>query len=90
MLTLEECFGFCELDPVLLEALAHHQHVPTIVAAELATTWLQTPRGVYQLHSALLEEIESAWNSGSTQAAKSLDRVYSGFRREHPMPRVIS
>ena len=90
MLTIDECLGFCDLDPTLVEALARHEHIPIIVAIELANTLLQTPRVVYRLHAALLDEIESAWNSGNHPAAKALDQAYAGFRKHHPMPRVIS
>ena len=90
MLTIDECLGFCELDAPLVEALARHEHVPVMVAVSLAATLLQSPRGIYRLHTVLLEEIESAWASSDRQAAKLLDKAYSGFRSQHPMPRVIS
>lgn len=90
MLTVDECLGFCELDPLLVEALAQNEHVPAIVAVSLAVTLLKSPRGIYRLHTALLEEIERAWNDGDRQKAKTLDKAYSGFRRHYPMPRVLS
>jgi hypothetical protein len=90
MLTLDECFGFCDLDPLLIDALARQQNIPGIVAMSLASTWLETERGVYQLHSAFLDEIGKTWERGDHQLSKRLDKAYSGFRSLYPMPRVIS
>jgi len=90
MLSLEECLGFCDLEAELVEAPAQHEHLPVMVAVSLANNLLQTPRGIYRLHSALLDEIKAAWNSGDRIKAKSLDRAYAGFRKQRPIPRVLS
>lgn len=46
MLTLQECLDFCELSEEQICAIAEHEHVPEIIAAELANACCTAKRGV--------------------------------------------
>ena len=69
MLSLQECIDFSDLSKDEIEAIAEHEHVPEIVAAEIGATLLQTTSGVCLIKLYLLENIEQA---------------RSRFNRDHP------
>ena len=45
MLSLEDCLALCELSEDEVLAIAHHEHVPEIAAAELGNYLIHTPEG---------------------------------------------
>ncbi|MFZ5464075.1 MAG: hypothetical protein ACOZCP_04255 [Pseudomonadota bacterium] len=89
MLSLQECFDLSDLSEDEIEAIAEHEHVPPIIAAELGTTLLKTKTGMCLLKVYLLEAIEKARLAGDFDKAERLDSIYSRFEREHPAPRVL-
>ena len=89
MLTIGDCQGLCGLSEEELQVLATQQHLPLIVAAELAAALLKTPKGTWLLRSYLLEELEKAAAAGQNEKAKRLDRIINGFISAHPIPAVL-
>ena len=89
MLTLEECFEFCDLTKEEVFEIAEHEHLPEIVAAELGHTLLKTPRGVYVIRGYLLENLEKAASNGDLKKAHYLDEVITHFISAHPVPSVL-
>lgn len=85
MLCLEDCLDFCELDPDEIEAIAEHEHIPLIIAAELGSTLLKSPGGVKQLHTFILEDMEIALEHGQLERAGRLALVYRHFEQKHPV-----
>ena len=45
MLSLEDCLALCELSEDEVLAIAHHEHLPEIAAAELGNYLCHTPEG---------------------------------------------
>ncbi len=84
MLSLQECIDFSDLSEEEIEAIAEHEHVPEIVAAELGATLLQTASGVCLIKLYLLENIEQARARGKFDKARRLEALYRRFDREHP------
>jgi hypothetical protein len=89
MLSLQECLDFSGLGNEEVATISQAANVPDIVAAEMASELLQTPRGVYRLHCMFREALERAWESGHALKAKRIERAYADFCRSHPMPRVL-
>ena len=89
MLSIADCQGLCGLTEDELQVLAEQQHLPLIIAAELAAALLKTPRGPWLLRSYLLEELEKAVAAGQNEKAKRLDRIISGFISAHPISPVL-
>lgn len=89
MLTLEDCLELSELteDEVLI--IAEHEHMPEIVAAELGSSLVKTPKGVYQIKQMMLEELEKAAAHGHRDKEKQIDKIYARFNATHPTPRVL-
>lgn len=84
MLSLQECIDFSDLSEEEIEAIAEHEHVPEIVAAEIGSTLLQTRSGVCLIKLYLLENLEHARSLGQFEKARQLDALYRRFDREHP------
>ena len=45
MLTVEDCIALCALSEAEVDAIAEHEHVPEIVAAEMAHYLINTADG---------------------------------------------
>lgn len=85
MLCLEDCLDFCELDEDEVAAIAEHEHVPVIVAAEIGCELLKSEEGVARLHVMILDDIESALEHGRMEHADELATTYRHFQRAHPL-----
>lgn len=89
MLSIHDCQGMCGLTEDELQVLADHEHLPLIVAAELAAELLRTPRGTWQIRSCLLDQLEKCVARKELEKARRLDRIVSGFISAHPVPPVL-
>jgi hypothetical protein len=85
MLCLEDCLDFCELDNKEVEAIAEHEHIPLICAAEMGCELLKTPVGVMQLHTMVLDDFNDALEHGHTEHANQLAQTYQHLRATHPV-----
>jgi len=85
MLSLEDCLEFCELEQDEVAAIAEHEHIPTIVAAEMGCALLQSEEGVARLHCMILDDIHVALEHGHVVHAGELATTYQHFQRAHPL-----
>ncbi len=85
MLCLEDCLDFCELSTDEVEAIAEHEHIPTIVAAEMGCALLKTDDGLARLHVMMLDDIQIALQHGRVTHAHELADTYRKFRSAHPL-----
>ncbi|HXH02457.1 MAG TPA: hypothetical protein VNN09_03975 [Candidatus Competibacteraceae bacterium] len=88
MLTLQECLDFCGLDEEEIRAIAEHEHVPEIVAAELGACLLKSEAGVCQIRQFMLEDIEQAESLGLFLKAHHLHQVLTRFEQRYPTARA--
>jgi hypothetical protein len=84
MLSLQECIDFSNLSEDEIEAIAEHEHVPEIIAAEIGSTLLQSSSGICLIKLYLLENLERARSLGQFEKARQLDKLYRRFDQEHP------
>lgn len=84
MLCLEDCLDFSDLGSGEIEAIAAHEHVPLIVAAEIGCNLLKTADGIRCLESLFLETAEKARLRGSLDDADRYMAVYREFHQSHP------
>lgn len=85
MLCLDDCLDFCELESDEVDAIAEHEHVPVIVAAEIGSELLKSDVGVVKLHTMILEDIQIALAHGRTEHAQELAMTYRHFQSAHPI-----
>lgn len=89
MITLQEILDFAELRRAELEAISELEHIPEVVAAEMAFELIRTPRGLYQLHNLFLEAIERAEYTGKREHVRRFEQLYQEFSQRYPKPRVL-
>lgn len=84
MLTREDCIDLCELTTEEVEAIAEHEHLPDIIAAELGNYLIHTDTGVSKIRRIILDDIEKAEKRGDTNHVISLKLTLKHFIETHP------
>ncbi len=84
MLTLQDCIGICELTEEEIKAIAQHEHVPEIIAAELGEYLVHAENGVPHIRKIILEDIEEARSRGHEADVERLQLVLKHFIATHP------
>ncbi len=84
MITPSECFDFAGLTEDEASAIAEHEHIPALVAAELGAELLQTRAGARTIRAYIEEDIALAVANGDGTHARELREVLSGFCASHP------
>lgn len=85
MLTYEDCVGLCDLSEEEVEAIAEHEHIPEIVAAELGCYLVHLESGVPVIRRIILDDIETAVKRGDKQHALTLKLALKHFVDTHPL-----
>lgn len=84
MLTYEDCLGLCELSEEEILAIAEHEHIPVIVAAELGNYMIHTKDGVPMIRRMIVDDLVAAGARGDFQRAAELRMVLRHFVATHP------
>lgn len=84
MLTYQECLELCDLSLDEIDAIARHEHVPEIIAAEMGNYLMQCPDGVPCIKRYILDDIEEAERHGNRKRALHLKLVLHHFIETHP------
>lgn len=84
MLTFEDCLGLCGLSKGEIAAIAEHEHVPEIVAAEMAAYLCQNEAGERCIRRYILEDIAAAEKRADARHAAALRAVLVHFLATHP------
>lgn len=83
MLTCQDCIGLSELSEEEVLAIAEHEHIPEIVAAEFGNYLLSLPDGEMRIKRIILEDIETAKRHGRDRHALILKLVLRHFVEHH-------
>jgi hypothetical protein len=84
MLSLEDCLALCELSEDEVLAIAQHQHIPEIAAAELGNYLLRAPGGEMRIKSIMRDDLAEARARGDRARELSLLLVLHNFILRHP------
>ena len=84
MITLDDCIAFLHLTPDELDAIAEHEHVSAMVAAELASYLIESPDGERMIKRMIIDDIMHATANGHEQRAAQLTTVLKHFVATHP------
>jgi len=84
MLSLEDCLALCELSEEEVLAIAHHEHLPEIAAAELGNYLVRTPEGEMRLKTIIRDDIAEACACGDRQRELALKLMLRNFVLQHP------
>ena len=84
MLTLEDCIGLCDLSEEEVLAIASHEHIPEIAAAELGNYLVRCPDGELCIRAMIRDDIAWATASGNHDRQLALKLVLRNFIVSHP------
>jgi hypothetical protein len=84
MLTLEDCVALCGLSEDEVRAIAHHEHIPEIAAAELGDYLARTPGGELCIKSIIRDDLAEARAAGDRERELALLLVLHNFILQHP------
>lgn len=86
MLSLKDCLDFCDLDCSEIEAIAEHEHVPVIVAAEMSSALLESDAGIGTLYAMVLDNLNQAITQGDAEKTARSLLAYTHLQQSHPLP----
>lgn len=84
MLTYQDCVALCGLNRQEVEAVAEHEHVPPIVAAELGNYLCRNAEGELCIQRYILDDIAAAERRGDKHHLAVLQAVLKHFVATHP------
>jgi len=87
MLTYDDCLALCGLEEEEVEAVARHEHLPEIVALELAAYLVEREGGEPCLKRMILDDIVEAEAAGDLARQQKLRQVLRHFLQTHPRAR---
>lgn len=86
MLAMQDLLDYCDLNEGEIKAIAEHEKVPLVIAAEMSESLLSSPEGVCRLHLMIAENMQHALKKGRFDHAKELEITYQHLQRTHPLP----
>ncbi|HLF59515.1 MAG TPA: hypothetical protein VI732_07790 [Alphaproteobacteria bacterium] len=84
MLTLQDCIALCDLTEDEVAAIAEHEHIPMMIAAELGNYLVHSPEGVPMIRRFIVDDIKAAEARGDTKHLTLLKLVLWHFIQTHP------
>ncbi|HWA47320.1 MAG TPA: hypothetical protein VG742_03555 [Dongiaceae bacterium] len=84
MLSLEDCVALSCLTEEEIAAIAEHEHLPMVVAAELGSYLVQTPDGSRHIRNMIKDDIKAANARGDLLHALALKLVLRHYLSTHP------
>lgn len=84
MLTLEDCIGLCGLSEEEVRAIAEHEHIPELAAAEYGNYLASTPEGEQCIRAMIRDDIAHAADCGNLERQLALKLVLRNFILQHP------
>lgn len=84
MLSLVDVIDMSECTEEEVDAIAIHEGIPEVVAAEMASYLIHCPDGVTRIRKIIIEDIEYAKRKGRCEEAEKLRQVLLHFIASHP------
>lgn len=85
MLSMEDCIALSELSEAEIEAIARHEHIPQIAAAEMGNYLIQSPSGEMRLRAMIVDDIREAQAKGDQARVLALKLVCRNYLESHPL-----
>jgi hypothetical protein len=79
VLTAQECVDISELSNEAIRAIAEHEHIPEVVAAELGQELLKGTGGIAEIRRMLEESVKLAMQAGEQDKINDHERVLRSF-----------
>ncbi len=85
MLSIQDCIAFSELSEEEILAIAEHEHIPEIVAAEMGNYLVHTPDGEVRVRAIIVDDIREAQRCENRERALALKLILRHYLGEHPV-----
>lgn len=79
MLTWEDCLGLSEIDLEVIDAIAEHEHIPEMVALEMANYMIHCDDGVPRIRRMIVDDIRASQAQGDDEHTRHLLRTLHHF-----------
>lgn len=79
IVTVQECVDMSELSNEAIRAIAEHEHIPEVVAAELGQELLKGAGGIAEIRRMLEKRLELAMQAGEQDKITDCRRVLRSF-----------
>lgn len=89
MLTIQDCIELSGLTEEEIDALAEHEHVPEIIAAELGNYLVQSPEGEQRITQMILDDLQAAQERADLPHVIKLKLCLQHFLAHHAASSVI-
>lgn len=83
MLTIVDCIALSDLSEAEIDAIAEHEHVPSIVAVEMGCCLEHDPAGQRRIAAIIRDDIAHARAHGALGHAAELASVLHGYVNHH-------
>ena len=83
MLTLKDCLAMCDLTEEEILAIAEHEHMPEMCAAELGQYLVHSDDGCVRIERMILDDIGAAEARGDRARALNLKTCLVRFCKQH-------
>lgn len=87
MLTYQDCVALCDLTEAEIRAIAEHEHLPYIVAAELGSYLVHSADGTPMIRRMILDDLNAARGRGDKRREAELKLALLHFIETHPSNR---
>jgi hypothetical protein len=84
MLTLEDCIALCELTEDEVRAIAQHERIPEIAAAEMGCYLVHSVTGKLSIKGMIRDDIAAAAASGDGERVLALKLILRDYVLRHP------
>jgi hypothetical protein len=84
VLSLEDCIALCDLSEAEVLAIAHHERIPEIAAAEFGSYLVRTSEGEMRIKAIIRDDIAEACARGDRPRALALKLMLRDFVARHP------
>lgn len=84
MLRLEDCVALCDLTEAEVRAIAEHERVPEIAAAEIGNYLVRSPGGEMRIKSIIRDDLARARARHDREHELALLLVLHNFILQHP------
>jgi hypothetical protein len=84
VLGLEDCLALCELSEAEVLAIAHHERIPEIAAAELGNYLVHTPEGELRIKAIIRDDIAEARAQNDRTRELALKVMLRNYIEHHP------
>lgn len=84
MLSLQDCIALCGLSEEEVRAIAEHEHIPEMAAAELANYLVRTREGEVRIKSMIKDDLEAARRAYRRDRELALKQMLRNYVQQHP------